>query len=414
MAKTNKHKATITLAAVSAGFFLSYPFGDFFMGGLISSACGTAMVGGLADWFAVSALFRRPLGVPFRTAIIPRNRDKIFNALANTVEQELLTGENIRKTLERYNITELLTHYLTDHAGADDIRQAFAKIIRNILTSLNPERIGRIVELVIKKNIENTNLASILADGIEWLTERGYDLKITEFAADQITALAKHEQMHELLVELLTEARRTYERGLIKRKAFNLLLNISPEEVASIIQKLFVVTLSGMKAQDHPVHIKIKGWLASLCQDLRSDPATRQKVEEWKQKQLGNLHLRQSIASAIETFRQDTDVCQEQAGKWVSHITGQFDQWLDEITRKPERSAELDTKAKEIIAEWLELHHSAIGLIVRDSLHELSNDMLVAFIEEKVGDDLQMIRINGSVVGGLVGMVVFLITFWLR
>lgn len=414
MAKTNNHKATITLAAVSAGFFLSYPFSDYFAGGLISSACGTAMVGGLADWFAVSALFRRPLGIPFRTAIIPRNREKIFNALVNTVEQELLTGENIRKTLQSYNITELLTHYLKDHDGAGDIRLAFTKIVSNILIKLNPDKIGRVVELVVKKNVENTNLSPMLADGIEWLAERGYDLKITEFAADQITALAKHEKMHQLLVELLTEARRTYERGLIKRKVFNLLLNISPEEVANIIQRLFVVTLAGMKAQDHPIHSKIKSWLSSYCRDLRSDPATQQKVEEWKRKQLHNLHLRQSIAGAIENFRQDPNTCQEQTEKWVKHITAQFDQWMDDIAREPAQSAELDEKAKEVIARWLETHHGAIGLIVRDSLHELSNDMLVAFIEEKVGDDLQMIRINGSVVGGLVGMLVFLITSWLR
>lgn len=413
MAKTNKYKATITLALVSVGFFLSYPFGDSFAGGLISSACGAAMVGGLADWFAVSALFRRPLGVPFRTAIIPRNREKIFDALANTVERELLTGDNIRKTLRRYNLTELFTHYLADHDGADDIRQAFAKIISNILTKLNPDKIGRIVELVIKKNIESTNISPILADGIEWLAARGYDLKISEFAADQITALAKHQQMHELLVELLIEARRTYERGLVKRKAFNLLLNISPEEVARIIQKLFVVTLAGMKEQNHPVHGKIRKWLSDLCRDLRSDAALQGKVEEWKRRQLNSLQLRQSIAGAIEAFRQDTAVCEERVDKWVETITAYFDQWLAEIDAAPDRRAELDEQAKQAIAGWLEVYHGAIGSIVRESLHELSDDMLVEFIEEKVGDDLQMIRINGSVVGGLVGMFIFLVTYWL-
>ncbi len=73
MTATNKHKATITLGLVALGFVASHPFAHTFAGGLLASGFSAAMVGGLADWFAVSALFRRPLGIPFRTEIIPRN-----------------------------------------------------------------------------------------------------------------------------------------------------------------------------------------------------------------------------------------------------------------------------------------------------------------------------------------------------
>ena len=412
MATSNRNKATITLVLAALGFLLSYPFRDYFAGGLISSACAAAVIGGLADWFAVSALFRRPLGVPFRTAIIPRNREKIFEALANTVEQQLLTGDNIQRTLQRYDLTVLFAHYLTDRGGAEDIRGAFVKIISNIITRLNPDKIGRVVELVVKKNIENMNLSPILADGIEWLVRNGYDLKVTEFAADQMGGLARHEKMHGILVELLSEARRTYERGQVKRKVFNLLLNISPEEVASLIQRLFVMTLAGMKAEQHPIHYRIRVWLNSLVQDLRTDAAIQTKVEAWKTRQLRHIHLRQSIAGAVEAFRQDAGNSEERICRWVEQITRQFDRWIAESNSDPVKRAAIDEQTKQAITQWIAQHHHAIGSIVRDSLNHLSNDMLVAFIEDKVGDDLQMIRINGSVVGGLLGMVIFLMSHW--
>jgi uncharacterized membrane-anchored protein YjiN (DUF445 family) len=414
MTTTNRYKATITLGLVSVGFFMSYPFSDSFTGGLISSACSAAMIGGLADWFAVSALFRRPLGIPFRTAIIPRNREKIFHALIDTVEHELLTAENIRKTLRQYDLTGLLTHYLVEHEGAEDVRRAFAKIVSNIITQVNPDKIGRVVELVVKKNIEKTNIAPILADGIEWLVTHGYGTRITAFIADQMGALAKHDQMRALLVELLTEATKTYERGLARRKLFNILLHVSPGEVAIIVQKLFIVTLTGLKTEDHPIHGKIHGWVAALAYDLRNDSEWQQKVEEWKLKQLTTLHLRQGIASAIQQFRQDTHTSEDKVNWWIELFTRQFDKLVLDFTQNEEKRALFDDQAKQIIAQWVEKHHDAIGDIVSDSLNQFSNEMLIEFIEDKVGDDLQMIRINGSVVGGLLGMVVFLVTFLVK
>lgn len=409
MKTSNKHKATITLGVVSAGFLLSYPFSDFFAGALISSACAAAMIGGVADWFAVSALFRRPLGIPFRTAIIPRNREKIFNALARTVEQELLTGENVRKTLRRYDLTGLITHYLADHDGAAHLRQAFATIISSIVIHLNADKIGRIVELVVKRNIEKASLSGILAEALEWLAARGYTVKIAEFAAEQLSILAKHEKVHQLLVELLTEARLTYERGMVKRRIFNLLLNISPEEVASIIQRLFVIMLKGIKAEEHPVHDKIWSWLTRLIVELRTNPELQDKVEAWKLSQLQGLHMRQTVAGAIEAFRQDAGGTEEKAAAWVAVLIRQFEYWLAEVAADPEKRQAFDESAKQTVAGWIEQHHEEVGVTVRDSLNQLNDKLLVAFIEEKVGNDLQMIRINGSLVGGLAGAIIFLI-----
>ncbi|MCX7781281.1 MAG: DUF445 domain-containing protein [Negativicutes bacterium] len=411
--RTNKHKATITLAVVSLIFFISRPFADSFWGGLVHSGAAAAMIGGLADWFAVAALFRRPLGIPFRTALIPRNREKIFAALANMVERDLLTPENIRRTLARYDVVALLNNYLTQRGGADDMRQTLLKIAAYVIAGLKPEKIGRVVELVIKKNVEQTKLAPIVADALEWLVEQRYHVQIANFAAKQIGELMQHDQVLTVLAEVLAEARGAYERGLARRRLFNVLLNVSPAELAHVMQKLIVSALEGMQAADHPLHHKIQALLQTFIHDLRTQPGLQAKVEAWKLAQLDNLHLREAVAAAVGAFRDDKPGSEAAVERLIAQAAGQLDRILQDTVRDEAKCRAFGDKIKDAVALWAGAHQGELSGIVLSSLNQFSNEMLVKFVEDRVGDDLQMIRINGSVVGGLAGMIIFCGTYWL-
>lgn len=406
---TNQYKAALTLGAVSLGFFISYPFQDFFAGGLISSACGAAMIGGLADWFAVEALFRRPLGIPFRTAIIPRSRERIFEALADMVEDELLTPENIRKTLSRYNLSQIMAEYLMGRQGGDNLRQALAKVIFSIVGQVKPEKVARVTELVGKRTMEETDLAKLLAKAIDWLLANGYEKYIIEFAAGQMVLLARHEKMHALLVELLAEACKTYEKGLVKRKLFNLLLNVSPEEVADIIQQAFAGVLDSIRRPDHPFGDRIREWLAGLSLKLKTEEGLRQDIEEWKQNRLKELSFRQQLTESLEDFKQKIGNNPEIVDEWLNRLQVLLVHFIAEIVADENRQAVFEAQVKTRLIGGLNLRAGVIGGIVRESLGRFSDEELAAFIEAKVGNDLQMIRINGSVVGGLVGALIFLV-----
>ena len=406
MKTTNRHKATITLVVVSAGFFFSYPFSDFLLGGLISSACGAAMIGGIADWFAVTALFRRPLGIPFRTALIPRNRERIFAALAHMVEKELLTGDNIRRSLAEYPLGRRFAPHLLEFGGSAEARQVLVRLLADILARLDPEQTGRILERALKKNIGAVPAAPLLADVIEWLMERGYDREIAAFAAAELTELAGHPKTRELLVDLLSQARRSYERGMVRRKIFDFLFNFSPEEIAALLQRLLLDTLAGMQNREHPAVNAASAWLARLCLALRTDAATQELVETWKNRCLRDARLQPVIAQAIENFRMGV-AGEEWSARWGERLSGYLEVWLEERMREPSWCDKWDETIKEAIARWLENNHGAISGVVRSSLSVFDDRQLADWIEEKAGDDLQMIRINGSVVGGCVGMLIF-------
>ena len=410
---TNRYKAAWTLGAVSLSFFISYPFQDSFAGGLISSACGAAMIGGLADWFAVAALFRRPLGIPFRTAIIPKNRERIFAALAKMVEDELLTTENIKKTLSRYNLLQIMAEYLTGHQGVDNLRQALAKVGFSIAGQLNPEKVARVIELVAKRKLDEMNLALLLSKSIDWLLDKGYEKYVIEFAAGQMTLLVRHEKMHDLLVEVLAEACKTYEKGLAKRKLFNLLLNISPEEVAEILQRAFAAVLDEIQKPGHSFGEQVQSWMASLAQRLREEENLQQAVETWKLKYLREISVRQPLTANSEAFAQKIKENPSLVEEWLKPLQPMLVHFIIELIGDKTRQAVLEEQLKNNLTGWLDLHIGLIGGIVRESLDRFSTEALTAFIEEKVGDDLQMIRINGSIIGGLAGAMIFLIFYWL-
>ena len=144
MISTNKNKAAITLALVFIGFAASLPFSRYFAGALLASGFAAALVGGLADWFAISALFRRPLGIPFRTAVIPRNRERISQAIIDMVEKELLTRENIKATLYSYDVAALILNYLVNYGGKQHIIDLLTRISGDVLPKLNYRKIGTI------------------------------------------------------------------------------------------------------------------------------------------------------------------------------------------------------------------------------------------------------------------------------
>jgi uncharacterized membrane-anchored protein YjiN (DUF445 family) len=107
--KKSKYFAKISLVIMGAGFLISIPFTDTFIGRLLQGGFEAGLVGGLADWFAVTALFRHPLGIPIpHTALLPKNRNKMINALISMLENDWLTKESIQEKIKQFKITERL------------------------------------------------------------------------------------------------------------------------------------------------------------------------------------------------------------------------------------------------------------------------------------------------------------------
>ncbi|HWR40774.1 MAG TPA: DUF445 domain-containing protein [Patescibacteria group bacterium] len=414
---SNRFSATVILALVTVGYFCAYPFNGSFGGGLLASGFGAAMVGGIADWFAVTALFRRPLGIGWRTAIIPRNREKVFFAMRQMVEKELLTPDNIAWTLSRYDMPDLLLRYLDEHGGREDLQQIAGRICRDLLDKVPPEDVGRMLEKLICGRAGQVDVAPAIAQGIEWSLRQGYDQRLLGFFLDELVRLAGSREMEELLRDFIVAAKREYEQDMTRRRLMSDLLEgagISTEQLTRMAQQGLQKFLTELRQEDHPLRLRLREWLAGLAEKLKTHEEFRRTVEEWKLTLLKErLDLRQPATEAIAHLRRSMQPGSGEGLSWIDRwMTKQLDEWIDLFRQDQEQRQVADRFIKQVLRDWIESCHGQIGGMVEEKLSQFSDTMLVDFIETRVGNDLQMIRINGSVVGGAVGILLYLLQ-WL-
>lgn len=422
MAATNHYKATVTLGAVTVGYLASYPFAASFAGGLISSGCIAAMIGGLADWFAITALFRNPLGIRWpawlRTEIIPRNRDRLFNEIIHMVENQLLTKEVISRKLEAYDISALLLRFLQEHKGKQDLKQILHQILTDLLEKVDSAEMGKLIADLLNHNLTKLNIAPLLSELIDYSVKNGYDKKIIEFILDEIIKLLEHGKIIEVLTPLIEDVISAYEKGMTRRKVTHWLIgasgNLSSHGLALEAQFQAIQYIYGLKHLLHPLRQQLQDRIVQFAADLKSRPDLQEKLEGWKMETVNRLNIHEHLASWIEGFRKKS-LTEDRSDRtnWMTWVTDQLDGIINNYAGDREKQRKVDTAIKQAALPLVGQAHRKISETVRASLNELTKEKLVDFIQSKAGNDLQMIRINGSIVGGFVGMLIFIITFYL-
>ena len=414
MARNYGYKANLTLGLATVGFLLAYPFHAGFWGGLASGGFSAAMIGGLADWFAVTALFRRPLGVRpgrfIRTEIIPRNRERIFAALISMVQDELLTKDNLKKQLANYNIAELLLRYWEENGGKQEVSNFLKAVGEDLINKVDAQAAGKFGEDVIKAGMVRIRLSPLAAKLIGYFSEHGYDEKLVEFAAEELKKLVRHRQFNSLLIQLVREAIQTYEKDMDRRKFANsYLLNISPLKLTEEIQATLLAMLANViENKLHPIRRLFKQKLAETADRLERDEILQGRLEGWLE---GLIKTRLNLTEEIG--RQITDALALNRSTLWGLATEQTDKLAARLKLDHDLQVTLDCFVKDLLLKWLDIKHGELGNLVKEKLDSLGNDMLVELIEAKAGNDLQIIRINGSVVGGLAGVGIYLVTYFL-
>jgi uncharacterized membrane-anchored protein YjiN (DUF445 family) len=410
---TNKHKATFTLGLAIIGYVVSYPFSYTFTGGLLASGFGAAVVGGLADWFAVSALFRKPFGIPFRTAVIPRNRERIIKAISETVEGDLLTKENLQETLKGYDTGAMLMRYLTEYNGKQHIKTLAVKVSDDIFAAVEADKIGNFIAASLHNSNEKIQMDALLAPIVQWSLEHGYVDKLVEVAIAEFSNMARQKEFRLLLFKLIREGTAVYEKDVVQRQIVGKILGkigFTNAKLAVLAQTKILELLARLESPAHPWRILLKGKIGHYALKTVNDPVMQVRMEEWKSELLGTerqSELGETIALAVKSLL-------DERRRSVYH------RWIDIQIERLVATLKQDHNKQQKLGAWLrqgflaliDSHHHNVGTIVREKLEEFTPDAMVTFIETRVSNDLQMIRINGSIVGGIVGMLIFLLTSW--
>lgn len=363
--------------------------------GFVRAFAEAAMVGGLADWFAVTALFRHPLGLPIpHTAIIPRNKDRIGDNLATFLRDNFLTASIVARRMRRLDLATAAGRFLSQPPEAQGrLREGASKLVANILESLDQERLGGMVKGAIAGRLRALNVSPMLG---------------------QALGAAMAEDRHvPLLDSIIVWAGRTLDanelliRQMVSKRAGSILrwTGLDEKLANSIVDGLRRLVDEMVADPEHPLRAKAEEALAALAHDLQHDAETQEKVARLKDEILGNPAITRWIDGLWESaraglLRAARDPRATLAGKFGEALrqlgeTLQHDRRLRNTINQFARRAMVGTVAS---------YGDAIVRLVSDTIRGWDARTITGRLESAVGRDLQYIRINGTIVGGLVGL----------
>ncbi|GGC29284.1 hypothetical protein GCM10011371_16000 [Novosphingobium marinum] len=391
--------ATGLLVAMAAAFiFLNRYSGTHPAWGYVLAFSEAALVGGLADWFAVTALFRHPLGLPIpHTAIIPANKDRIADTMAAFLRSNFLTPQVVARRLHGFNIAASAGAFLTDPArgGESRIRAGAAGLFADILESLDQERLGGMVKAGLRRQIEKIDLAPLLGQMLTNAIADKRHIPVLEAMIRWIGGMI--EQNETLIRDMIHERANTIMRwtGLDERLA-NGVLDGTYRLLAEILVD-----------EHHPLRSKAEEALHGLARDLLEDPEMQARVESWKAEILANPAIGHWLDGMWERSRQALLRTVRDPDKALSGSIGLSLGELGKALSEDRRLQQLINRfSRRTLVGIVSRYGDEIVRIVSETVRRWDAKTVTARIEGAVGRDLQFIRINGTLVGGFVGLCI--------
>jgi uncharacterized membrane-anchored protein YjiN (DUF445 family) len=394
--------ATGLLVVMAAVFFVARAFEHGYPGlGYVKSFAEAAMVGGLADWFAVTALFRHPLGLPIpHTAIIPRNKDRIGEALARFLQENFLIPSVVARRMRNIDVAGAAGRFLQTPSQEEQsrIRAGASRLIADIFESLDDERLGGIVKGAISARLRNMEVSPLLGHALASAINEDRHVPMLE-AAIRWTARA-------------LDANEQLIRQMVHKKAnwvFKL-AGLDAKLADAIIDGLRKLTAEMGTDPAHPVRIKIEEALAQLANDLQTKPDTRERVEAIKEQLLDNKSVGLWIDALWQRGREAIIKAARNPDAVLAGKLGEILKSMGGTLEKDARiRAAINQFARRAVVGTAASYGSSIVKLVSDTVRGWDAQTVTNRLEAAVGRDLQYIRINGTLVGGLVGLILHLI-----
>lgn len=367
--------------------------------GYLRAAGEAGMVGGLADWFAVTALFRHPLGIPIpHTALIPRKKDQLGESLGGFVGDNFLNPDLVAEKVSGARIPERAGAWLQDPVNRTKASDQSAKIVRVALEVLKDEDAVGLLERTIVRRLSDARWGPPLGNALANMVTEGRQEQIVQLLADRT-------------VQWVERHPETIERWVLEKAP-----QWAPQLVNELLSDKFYREILHWAQQiradrHHSVREALNNYLRELAHDLQYDEDTIDKLERFKNEMLERDETRQTVAnvwtSAKAAFIEATE-----------DSSSELRTKLDELFARLAENLQADSRLRHSVDGYLvrtasfvaENYAGEITSIISETVERWDAEEASRKIELLAGKDLQFIRINGTVVGALAGVVIHLIT----
>ena len=396
--RVQRRWANLSLAIALALFLLALLIRQNPVAPYISAAALASLAGGVADWFAVTALFRHPLGLTWlpHTSIIAKNRDRIIEAIVVLVQNELLSFDFIQKTLSRFNVVDRLIQWLKpgDHASDGMIE----RLVPEVLDLLPLEDLGAWLSDYLNRQAEAWSAADLLADLIKWLIQSEKDREVFLFLGREAKVVLNTVEFTDDMEQRLKAMIEQYSKTTTQKLLLGVLESLGTIDYKDLSESVRSHLIGWIDSDNAFEQFELA--LLRFRLGLRDDPKIRTTVEQIKAEMIRQVPWQRFLERVVDEVKR---------ASFNGSLSREMDvlrsQLASRLEQDPVSRERLDGLIKEMAEALIRRYHPIIGRLVRDNLNSMDEREWIDKLEWYVGRDLQWIRINGAIVGGIVGLV---------
>jgi uncharacterized membrane-anchored protein YjiN (DUF445 family) len=388
---------SLLVLAVFVFFLLQFVDAPGFAVRLAIAGAEAAIVGGLADWFAVTALFRHPLGLPIpHTALIPSQKDAIGRSLGNFVRDQFLDPSLLLRRLRAENRALLLARWLDSETAASFFSQRMVDIVPLLLKSVNDQDVRGFIASVAEEAFRRIDVVPVFDAVLGSLIESGQHMEFVDGLAGILEPSLQ--ALREPIVEKVAERTGRFFPYYFDRKIAEAILNGV---------KSWLVSARTPQSEER---LKLDAWIRRLAHDFRASPDYAKRLATAQEAIAANPALRHGLEAIWDEVKRELIADIQSPTPGIASVTARIVRTTGRLLAEtPTMQDYLNGALERIIVDYIAPWRNEISNFIADVVKSWDGPEVADIIELQVGGDLQYIRINGTLVGAAIGILLFLI-----
>ena len=380
----------------------------------MSHLSAAALIGGLADWYAVTALFHKPLGISFKTELIPKSKERIAETARHMIESEILTVSNMYSVLKNHPVLEASLTYLQSKEGFHSAERVLGQILNTFLYTVDLRSIVEAFSRYGEGAIERIHIAPMMGKAMKTGLAGESGAAFLDFSILSLEKMVKSKTMHSYIADIYTESLRQYERrnfvyALVVKAALASDV-FRPVNVAAGIQRKILEALERAKEPDTLERERAIQFIWAQADRLEHNEIWQERVEAYKIRFYKHIISRPDMKEAWQRYVLDEERQSRVCYSAASYAIEKLEAWRT----SPDQVDQLNRYILAIAAKELKRLQEWFGTTAEQEILRYDSYELAKQLESNVWYDLQMIRINGSLVGGALGTAIFFAMYALK
>ena len=380
-----KPVATTLLVVMAIIFLIAYPQRQDMFWAFIMHVSGAAMIGGLADWYAVTALFTKPLGIPFKTAILPRSKERLIQIGRTMLSEELLRVPQMYYAIKKERVMVRIIEYGMSDVGQGQIRDILYGVGNQVLSHMDIEPMRQEINKAVYKGVTNWKATPLVILFGRCMLERQTASVFWLYFNRTCQRVIASNQVYPYLYRVMLDIMKTYTKDSFFRElaiAFGG-DGLSPERLVETVQKKAVQFLKDNESIDSDLGRYVWGQAIRFFNNLETNTEWQAFIEEHKE-------------------------------RLMDIVIDRFNVLGTEILLNPDKQAPFERFFLLRSIPWLQKLNPLIDRVVGQELSRYSPDEITQIVRGKMYYDLQMVRINGSLVGAVLGGIFYGLTIFVE